>query len=61
MLLVKIYGIIRYDEPARAAIPVHLPKPNSKVRRHYFPAQTEQLRALRAMACSLVTKGDTCE
>lgn len=38
---------------------VHLPKPGSKVQRHYFPSQTERLRVLRASVSNLVQRWST--
>jgi uracil-DNA glycosylase len=51
-----MFGSLLYLPVGGAAIPwipvVHLPKP--KVRRHYFPAQTERLRTLRASVQSVL-------
>lgn len=52
-----VFGSLLYLPVGEAAIPwipvVHLPKP--KVRRHYFPTQTERLRTLRASVQSMLS------
>jgi uracil-DNA glycosylase len=55
-----IFGSLLYLPVRGVAIPwipvVHLPKPGPKVRKHYFPAQTERLGDLRASVQSLVRR-----
>ena len=60
-----VFGSLLYLPVGSTDIPwipiVHLPKPGSKVQKHYFPSQTERLRVLRASVSNLVQRGKPAE